>query len=147
MLWSLMTDKSLPRLLRYEDRNSMRFQIEARTPFADDRELIESVFSIPSVYKIHNGFSKWLLREAMRPFLPQEIYTRKDKIGFATPELSWFRANSGRLKTIISDRISDYVDVKKITADWDSLLANQPKFGIFCLWRVINLAMWLDVSA
>jgi asparagine synthase (glutamine-hydrolysing) len=55
MLHTLMSYSSLPLLLKYEDRNSMRFSIESRTPFADDINLIEYIFSIPSVYKIHNG--------------------------------------------------------------------------------------------
>lgn len=73
---------SLPHLLHYEDRNSMAFSIESRTPFTDYR-LVDYVFSIPASYKYYRGWSKWLLRLAMRDLLPNEILWRRDKIGFA----------------------------------------------------------------
>jgi asparagine synthase (glutamine-hydrolysing) len=72
----------LPHLLHYEDRNSMAFSIESRTPFTDHR-LVDYVFSIPACYKYRDGWSKWLLRLAMRGLLPEEILWRRDKIGFA----------------------------------------------------------------
>lgn len=72
---------SLQQLLHYEDRNSMAFSIESRTPFTDYR-LVDYVFSIPAIFKYHNGWSKWLLRLAMRDLLPKEILWRQDKIGF-----------------------------------------------------------------
>lgn len=65
----------------------MRFSIESRTPFADNINLIEYCFQIPSVYKIHNGFSKYILRQAMDGILPEQIRKRVDKVGFATPEV------------------------------------------------------------
>ncbi len=96
MLSLMMQSSSLPALLRYEDRNSTRFQIESRTPFADDLKLIEFIFSLPASYKIHNGFSKWLLRESMKSFMPKKVYERKDKIGFVTPEakMDFFKQRS-----------------------------------------------------
>ncbi|NCC58556.1 MAG: hypothetical protein EOM17_13150, partial [Synergistales bacterium] len=144
MLFSLMSSTSLPSLLRYEDRNSMRFQIESRTPFADDRLMIEEVFAIPSVYKIHGGFSKWLLRESMRPILPEKIYKRQDKIGFATPEHAWLQPKSEHFKSLMNDSLSEYLDVAKIRREWGNLIEKQPKQGILPLWRLLNVAMWAD---
>ncbi len=143
MLFASMSSSSLPPLLRYEDRSSMRFQIESRTPFADDRTLIETVFSIPSVYKIHGGFSKCLLRESMKPLLPQSIYRRQDKIGFATPEYSWIQPKSDYFRSLINDSLSEYLDITKIRQEWNSLMARQPKRGILPLWKLLNLAMWV----
>jgi asparagine synthase (glutamine-hydrolysing) len=84
LLFLYLTVYSLPRLLKYEDRNSMAHSIEARVPFTDYR-LVDYVFSIPSVYKIRNGWTKWLLRLAVKDLLPTEIVWRKDKIGFEAP--------------------------------------------------------------
>ncbi len=144
MLYSLMSG-SLQNLLRYEDRNSMRFQLESRTPFADDRQLIEAVFSIPSVYKIHDGRSKWLLREAARPVLPEQVYFRSDKIGFATPEYQWLLLHSERFKKIILDHTEAYIDKAKIRRFWGDLLKCQPTTGITPFWRFINIALWLKL--
>jgi asparagine synthase (glutamine-hydrolysing) len=84
LLCEYMMTYSLPHLLKYEDRNSMAHSIEARVPFTDHR-LVDYVFSIPPVYKIHHGWTKWILRLALRDLLPPEIIWRKDKLGFATP--------------------------------------------------------------
>ncbi len=142
MLYSLMS-RSLQSLLRFEDRNSMRFQIESRTPFADDRQLIEAVFAIPSVYKIHEGRSKWLLREAAKPMLPEQVYSRTDKIGFATPEYQWLLPYAEEFKRLILDYTGDYIDGNNIQKSWDELLKRQPVSGITPIWRLINLAMWI----
>ncbi len=145
MMASLMCNHSLPTLLRYEDRNSMRFQIESRTPFADDRRLIEAVFSIPSVYKIHNGYSKWLLREAMKGILPDVIYRRKDKIGFATPEYQWLTPRKEELKKRVCGQLPAYIDTDRVYKEWDSMFEKQPKQGVMPIWRFINLAIWLEM--
>jgi len=83
-LYFFQAKYNLPRLLHYEDRNSMYFSLESRTPFTDYR-LADYVFSIPAVYKFNDGWSKWLLRLAMRDMLPKEILWRKSKIGFEVP--------------------------------------------------------------
>ena len=87
-LWCDLTQGYLRQLLYHDDRNAAAFSIENRVPFLDHR-LVEYVSSIPSVYKLYNGWSKWLLRLAMRELLPENILWRKDKIGFATPSRKW----------------------------------------------------------
>ena len=84
LLFHYLSSYSLPHLLKYEDRNSMAHSIEARVPFTDFR-LVDYVFSIPAAYKIHRGWTKWLLRLAVKDLLPSEIVWRRDKLGFAAP--------------------------------------------------------------
>ena len=71
-------------LLHIEDRNSMAHSIESRLPFLDYR-MVEFCINIPAEQKIRGTNTKYLLREAMKSFLPPEVYNRRDKIGFATP--------------------------------------------------------------
>ena len=78
----------LEELLRYADRNSMAHGVEVRLPFLN-HQLVEFIFSLPSQYKIQNGFTKFVLRTAMTNILPAEIGWRKDKIGFETPQKLW----------------------------------------------------------
>ena len=61
---------------------------EVRLPFLD-HELVEFIFSLPSQFKIHNGYTKWLLRESMKNELPDTIVWRKEKIGFEPPQKKW----------------------------------------------------------
>ena len=80
----------LEHLLKWEDRNSMFFSIEARVPFLDYR-IVEKLLATRSDLKIKKGMTKFILREAMKGILPKKIYLRSDKIGFDTPEDEWFR--------------------------------------------------------
>jgi asparagine synthase (glutamine-hydrolysing) len=90
LLYCDVTRDYLRELLKDDDRNASAFSVENRVPFVDHR-LVEYVSAIPSVYKIHRGWSKWLLRLAMRDLLPKKILWRKDKIGFTTPVEDWVR--------------------------------------------------------
>lgn len=75
-------------LLRYGDKNSMAHSREVRLPFLS-HELTEFIFSLPPWFKIHNGWSKYILRESMKDLLPEKITWRKDKIGYQTPQERW----------------------------------------------------------
>ncbi len=87
----------LPTLLRYADRNSMAHSREVRLPFLS-HDLVEFVFSLPSEFKIHNGWTKYLMREAFQDILPEEIAWRKDKIGFEPPQKSWMDSKKTQTK-------------------------------------------------
>lgn len=85
---------TLPTYLRSGDRSSMAFSLEVRHPFLDYR-LVDFCFSLSDEYKIHNGWQKWILREAMTE-MPKSISFRKDKKGFTTPQKEWmekYRSN------------------------------------------------------
>ena len=141
-LYKLLISDSLRRLLRYEDRNSMRFGIEARVPFADDIDLIKYAFKIPSVYKIHSGWSKYILRVSMNGILPHNILNRRDKIGFATPERVWFsKKRKDILFLLLENRnlLSDFVSIDVIIED---LKNNEIIQDHSFVWRVLNLALW-----
>jgi len=84
-LWQI----SLPSLLRYEDKNSMAFSVEARLPFLDHR-VVEFIFSIPFDYLIRKGWTKYVLRESMKDRIPDDIRLRKGKLGFTVPQKKWF---------------------------------------------------------
>jgi asparagine synthase (glutamine-hydrolysing) len=82
--------KSLPRLLRYEDRNSMAHSVEARLPFLD-HPLAEFAIGLWDQHKVVGGDTKRVLRSAMGGQLPAKVAQRRDKLGFATPQEQWFR--------------------------------------------------------
>jgi len=81
-------ENGLEELLRNADRNSMAHGLEVRLPFLS-HELVEYLFSLPASYKIHHGWTKWLLRSAMENDLPPLITWRKDKTGFEPPQRAW----------------------------------------------------------
>ena len=81
---------SVPALTHYEDRMSMSHGIEIRLPFLDHR-LVEFALRIPDSYKIDKGWTKLVLRQAMKDYLPKEISWRKDKQGFLNPQSIWLK--------------------------------------------------------
>ncbi|MCB0380623.1 MAG: hypothetical protein KDD24_05150, partial [Flavobacteriales bacterium] len=140
------TEYGLKHLLRTADRNSMRFSVESRMPFADDIDLIETVFNISGSYKIQHGKSKFLLREAMKDVLPSEIYNRTDKIGFATPEKKWMQELKPYFKEIISQQKNDeYVNWEDFYQNFDAIYDNALNTSTLRLWRFINFALWRKV--
>lgn len=85
---NLLRGVGLPVLLRHEDRSAMAFGIESRPPFLDYR-IIELLLQAPADFKLKNGIRKWGIRESVRELLPEEVYHRKRKLGFATPQHRW----------------------------------------------------------
>lgn len=80
----------LEELLRYADRNSMAHGVEVRLPFLN-HHLVEFLFSLPAHFKIHQGWTKWLLRKSLEYTLPQNIVWRKAKVGFEPPQKAWMQ--------------------------------------------------------
>lgn len=89
-LYKLFHTDNLPTLLRNYDRYSMMSGVEIRMPFLDHR-IVAYCFSIPWTSKIRNGYTKALLRDALAPYLPEDVIFRKYKMGFQTPIVDWLK--------------------------------------------------------
>ena len=138
---NLIQTSSLPSLLHYEDRNSMAFSIESRVPFLDHR-LLEFAFNIPTEYKIHDGWTKWILRESMKNRLPEKIRYRTDKKGFVTPgEVIWLR---GKLKFLleIDYKRLDFLNKSIIEKEILAFKNGNDKNANF-IWRIASLNYWI----
>jgi asparagine synthase (glutamine-hydrolysing) len=92
----ILTQRGLPELLHYEDRNSMAHSLEARVPFLDYR-LVELMFALPGSSLIERGRTKSVLRRAIGDLLPPLVRDRVDKLGFVTPEGAWLHGTLGEL--------------------------------------------------
>jgi len=136
------TQNSLSVLLRYADRNSMAYGIESRGPYLDYR-LVEFLASLPSSYKINNGWTKYIARRAFDGKLPDEITWRKDKKGFPTPEKIWFQKHLREWSIDVLKK-ADFlpeigVENGKVLNFYDLLIDD------FTLWKLINLELWSKV--
>ncbi len=143
-LYHSLMNVSLPGLLHYEDRNSMAHSIEARVPFLDYR-LAEFIFSLPMHQLIRNGTTKVILREAMQGILPEQVRTRRDKMGFVTPQDIW-------LRLILKDRVMEILKSRKFAErGYFDIGHSQRTFLDYCdgrieagpvIWRWVNLELW-----
>ncbi|HEY4147679.1 MAG TPA: asparagine synthase (glutamine-hydrolyzing) [Chitinophagaceae bacterium] len=102
-------ENGLEELLRNADRNSMAHGREVRLPFLS-HELVEYVFSLPSQYKIREGWTKWLLRTTMESELPAAITWRKDKTGFEPPQKTWME--DGQVQELVLEAKKSLVKEK-----------------------------------
>jgi asparagine synthase (glutamine-hydrolysing) len=106
-LYILFHETTLPTLLRNYDRYAMSHGVEIRMPFLDHR-LVSYAFSLPWRAKIRGGFTKAILRDAMRDQLPSAVVERKTKIGFGAPAVEWMK---GPMRGYLEDTIrsSDFL--------------------------------------
>ncbi|MCR4656298.1 MAG: asparagine synthase (glutamine-hydrolyzing) [Lachnospiraceae bacterium] len=102
ILYASSHENILPTLLRNYDRYSMANGVEIRMPFMDHR-VVSYAMSIPWRSKLHGGFSKSIIRDAMAPFMPEEIAYRRTKLGFNTPIVEWMK---GPLREYFEDMVS-----------------------------------------
>jgi asparagine synthase (glutamine-hydrolysing) len=136
---------SLPSLLRYEDKNTMRFSLEGRVPFVD-KELLKFLFSLDESAIIHNGWNKRILRESMDGVLPDMISKRRNKIGFTTPEGEWFRKIAPSLLEIFrSDSFASrpWFDAPSVVALFEDYIAHPENHGTMMFWRLLNIEVWM----
>nr|WP_244645793.1 asparagine synthase (glutamine-hydrolyzing) [Bradyrhizobium campsiandrae] len=131
-----ITETNLPMLLRFEDKNSMRFGVETRLPFLDYR-FVEFSLNLPTRLKLNKGWAKWPLRVAMEDLLPASISWRKDKIGFAAPDQLWLNRHSPAMfdKVINSALLARYVDMAAVKRRFH-------RFDLGMRWRLYCVALW-----
>jgi asparagine synthase (glutamine-hydrolysing) len=142
-------DMFLPRLLKWDDRNSMAFSIEGRYPFLD-HELIELCLSFDSQILYHWGWTKWPLRLGLRNVLPKKILYRRTKLGFEVPQEQWL---CGPFHTTLEswlrkDRpIWEYVERSEVcrlaNQTWD--LKGKRKEPGQALFRLFMFDQWAEI--
>lgn len=150
-LYQLIYGSSLQTILRFEDRNSMAASIEARAPFLDYR-LVEHCLAQPAHALMRDGYTKSLLRRALRGVLPESVRLRADKIGFATPEARWLR---GPLRPVLEDLLFSptmagrgWFDIHELRRTFAALCADPSgasggTVASYTLFKALNVELWL----
>lgn len=75
--------------LNYNDKMGMAAGVEVRVPFLDP-DLVAFAARLPVSYKQNGATGKWVLKQAMTPFLPPDVIHRP-KAGFGVPLRDWMR--------------------------------------------------------
>lgn len=136
---------SLPSLLRYEDKNTMRFSLEGRVPFLD-KEVLKYIFSLSDEAIIKDGWNKRILRDATRGMLPESINRRRNKIGFTTPQNEWFMRLKNHFYSIfLSESFANrpYVNATEVLHAFEGWIKGTNDVDSMTFWRLLNLELWL----
>jgi len=71
----------IPVILHEDDRNSMMYSVENRSPFLS-MSILQGMLGFEDQLLINHGLTKFILREAFDGYLPREILYSHKKIGF-----------------------------------------------------------------
>ncbi|NPA87545.1 MAG: asparagine synthase (glutamine-hydrolyzing) [Epsilonproteobacteria bacterium] len=127
---------SLPHLLKYEDKNSMRHSVEARVPYLDYR-LVHFGLSLNEKLKYKNGYLKYILRKVVENRLPSFIVWRKNKFGFEAPTDKLME----KYKSLMIKKIRNS-ELLRLTVDFEE---EKIQKNHKLLWRLYSVAMWEEI--
>lgn len=132
-------------ILQKVDRAAMSVSLEGREPFLD-QNIIQWAAQLPSNYKYHNGSKKYILKQIVHKYIPQQIMDRP-KSGFAIPVQDWL---SKELKPLVQHHFSnkafnahglfDTREAQKLASDF----FNGRKEKYLKLWYMLMFQMWYE---
>ncbi|MDC1122795.1 asparagine synthase (glutamine-hydrolyzing) [Nitrospinaceae bacterium] len=134
----------LPKLLHWEDRDSMAHSIESRCPFLDYR-LVEFLVGLPEELKLSSGWTKRILRMGMRGVLPNSVRKRVSKLGFLTPEEVWIK-NKG--SSLYREKLGEAVESSRGILNGQAFqileetISGKKPFTSLS-WRLISFGEWM----
>ncbi len=130
-------------ILTKVDRASMAVSLEARAPLLDYR-IFEYVWRLPLEMKIRDGQGKWLLRQVLKKYVPDEMFERP-KQGFSVPIDEWLRTD---LKLWAEDLLDEhdlraqgllnYIEVRELWNQHQKGRGNHAQK----LWTVLMFQAW-----
>lgn len=129
-------------LLPKVDITTMMVSLEARSPLLD-HQLLEWAAKLPGDLKVRGGVTKYLMKRAMEPWLPDSLIHRT-KMGFGIPRDEWLQ---GPLKPMVHDllltpqtRIRAYFKddgIRQLVSEHEALGTKGPK-----VWALLMLELW-----
>ncbi|WNC72546.1 asparagine synthase (glutamine-hydrolyzing) [Thalassotalea psychrophila] len=127
------------------DRMSMANSLEVRAPLLD-YGIAQFAASLPSHLKFNKGIKKYILKEAFKDTLPNDILNRK-KMGFTPPVASWLR---NELKDIAEIKLLNnefglvnFFKIEKINQFWQEHQQHKRDHSTL-LWSMLMFQMWWD---
>jgi asparagine synthase (glutamine-hydrolysing) len=131
-------------ILAKVDRATMACSLEARAPFLDT-DLATFVAGLPLSYKLRRLDGKYLLKRAVRPWLPRGIVDRPKK-GFGMPIGAWLRGPLSELCFELLLGPGGLCESGLVDATVVARLYNEHYAGVSDhrkrLWTLMVLALW-----
>jgi asparagine synthase (glutamine-hydrolysing) len=125
------------------DRAGMAVSLESRIPFLDHNVFAFSS-SLPLSFKINKGKSKWILREILKKYIPENLINRP-KMGFGIPLEAWLR---GPLKEWADDLLNEkaikesgMLNPKGVKQKWEEHISGKRNWH-YQLWAILMFQAW-----
>ena len=139
-------DQYLAHNLLYKmDSASMANSLEVRNPYLD-YSVMEYSFNLPQDYKIRNGTQKYLMKEVLRRYLPDDLIFRR-KWGFPAPVGDWLDKELNHLieKWLNPELLKrqGIFNPAAVKGYLDSFKQGK-KFHYKRIWSLIFFQMWYD---
>ncbi|MGP0108707.1 MAG: asparagine synthase (glutamine-hydrolyzing) [Acidimicrobiales bacterium] len=145
MLWLDLVGYLPDDILTKLDRAAMATSLETRVPFLD-RAVFDLAWRLPMSAKLHDGATKWLLRQVLYRHVPAELVERP-KMGFGFPIGPLLRGSLRPWAEELLDerrlRNQGLVDPEPIRRAWYQHLRGRRDLA-HELWDVLALQAWLE---
>jgi asparagine synthase (glutamine-hydrolysing) len=128
-------------ILMKADKMTMANSLELRVPFLD-KEVFEFASKIPMKYRMMNGTTKYVLREAVKDILPREVAERP-KLGFPVPTRKWLKDEFyGWARDVISSSPVDHLIDKQFVLRLLEDHKNGVRDNSRKVWTVLVFMLW-----
>jgi asparagine synthase (glutamine-hydrolysing) len=135
---------SLPALLRYGDRNSMRFSVEGRAPLLDPA-LLRLLWGLDDAALISGRWNRRALRDVTAGMLPRGVRWRRSEPEVAT-DADWLT----RMRNLVYEVLTSesfgtrrYFDQHEATRAFRTYLSGRTAGDPGLFWRLVNVELWL----
>jgi asparagine synthase (glutamine-hydrolysing) len=141
----------IPYAMEFADAASGACAIEVRYPFFD-RRLVEFCLALPVEQKLHDGWTRAVMRRAMSGILPTEVQWRMDKADLSCNfRRGLFEQDRPTIEHVIMSRpefLEEYVDLPALQDAYKRWSAQPVECynDALTLFRVATLALWLENS-
>ena len=131
-------------ILTKVDRTAMSVSLETRVPFLN-HNIVEFAWQLPNHMKINNGRSKWILKELLSKYVPNEL-TERPKMGFGIPLATWLRGPlrdwAESLLNPVIVRNQGILNDKIISLKWKQFLKGDDRLT-HPIWLVLTYQSWI----
>ncbi|MBW4566621.1 MAG: lasso peptide isopeptide bond-forming cyclase [Tolypothrix carrinoi HA7290-LM1] len=150
--WRGLSSGVITQALEISDRYAAAFQVEVRHPFMDKR-LLEFCLSLPPEQKFNKGWSRLVMRRAMKNVLPDQVQWRLGKGNMShTFQYGLLTLDRKVLDEVMLNHLQTaetYVDTNVLRAAYERLISAS-KVNLqeerLPVWKAAMLALWLRYS-